>query len=72
MLDRPTANVFFNKHSLCENIPTLTNHLSSLLVWLTLRGRGNCLIDKWGPEYTIFSHEYGLKFSTTVDILLFF
>jgi len=22
-----TANVFFNKHSFCENIPTLTNHL---------------------------------------------
>jgi len=26
---RDTANMFFNKHSFCENIPTLTNdHLS--------------------------------------------
>jgi len=24
-------NVFFNKYSLCDNISTLTNHLSSLL-----------------------------------------
>jgi len=38
-----TANVFFNKHSFCENISILTNHLSSLLRWLTLRGSGN-----WG------------------------
>jgi len=35
------ANVFFNKHSLCENILTLTNHRSSLLYWLTLRDRGD-------------------------------
>jgi len=33
-----TANVFFNKHWLCE---TLTNNLSCLLRWLMLKGRGN-------------------------------
>jgi len=26
-----TVNVFFNKHLLCENIPALTKHFSSLL-----------------------------------------
>jgi len=31
------ANVFFNKHSFCEHILSLTNHLR----WLTLRGRGD-------------------------------
>jgi len=41
-----TANVFFNKHSLCENISTLTNRLSSLLCCLTLSGRGN-----WGQAH---------------------
>jgi len=31
----------FNKYSFCVNIPTLTNHFSSLLLWLTLSGRGD-------------------------------
>jgi len=34
-----TANVFFTKHSFRKNIPTLINYRSSLLRWLTLRGR---------------------------------
>jgi len=36
-----TANVFFNKHSFGENIPTLTNHRSSLQGWLSLSGKGD-------------------------------
>jgi len=52
-----TANVFFNKHSLCENISTLTNHLSCLLCWLTLRHRGD-----WG-QVEAWVHETDLKFS---------
>jgi len=31
----------FTKHSFCENIPNLTNHGSSLLRWLTSRGKGD-------------------------------
>jgi len=57
-----TANVFFNKYSLCENITTLTNHRSSLLCWLTFRGRGD-----WG-QVGIWVHENGLKFSKKVGI----
>jgi len=53
-----TANVFFKKHSLCENIPTFTNHLSSLLRWLTLRGRG----------YWSFFARNGLKFFEKLGI----
>jgi len=34
-----TTNVFFNKQLFCDNIPTLTNYCSSLLRYLTLRGR---------------------------------
>jgi len=41
ILDRPTINVFFNKHSLRENISILINHLSSLLRCLTVRSRGD-------------------------------
>jgi len=43
------VNVFFNKHLLCENFPTLTNHFSYLLFWLTLRGSGD-IEAKWRPN----------------------
>jgi len=56
-----TANVFFSKHSFCDNVLTLTNHLCSLLHWLTLRSR--VIKDKWRLEYKAFSHKNCLKFS---------
>jgi len=61
-----TANVFFYKHLLYENILTLTNQLTSLLRWMTLSGRDDW--GKWRPVYKVFSHENGLKFSKKVAI----
>jgi len=48
--------VFIKKHSFYENIPTLTNYLSSLLCWLTLRDRGDWV------QMGVRVHENGRNF----------
>jgi len=60
------ANVFFNKHSYCKNIPILTNHHSSLMCWLTLRS--GVIKAKWGLATKFFSQELELKFSKKIGI----
>jgi len=62
------ANVFYNKQSYCKNNPPLTNHRSSLMCWLTLRGGLIKPIGDLGTKF--FSQEIGIKFSK--KLLYFF